>query len=76
MRRYQINVASYYREAFQVFRTFLENAGAVVVSVGGNSISIGVIVDYAGDDFADVMNEIEETNSAGFHVFGFQEIVD
>lgn len=74
MKQYKIQVENYYKESLQVVLEFLENAGAKIVSYDDKAIYSEVIVNYAGDDFQEVMTEIEETNVAGCHIHNWIQV--
>ena len=74
MKQYKIQVENYYKESLQVVLEFLENAGTKIVSYDDKAIDSEVIVNYAGDDFQEVMTEIEEANVAGCHIHNWIQV--
>lgn len=74
MKQYKIQVESYYKESLQVVLKLLKNAGAEIVSYDDKAIDSEAVVNYMGDNFREVMDEIEETNVAGCHIHNWVQV--
>lgn len=74
-KKYEIHVENYYKESLQMMITLLKNAGVEIVSYEDDGvIDNEIVVKYAGDDFREIMEEIEETQIAGCHVHDWVQV--